>query len=138
MTAVQEAVGGLRGSRGGHASWEDAPGPAQVANRAARTLLGRDLPIAAIPLTTNLVHWLYGTALGVPYVLVQRRLAPPGLAGGAAFGLGVWAWSYVQLVPLGIYEPPWRYSPKQLAPDVGYHLVYGLGVASAADALERL
>jgi len=38
--------------------------------------------------------------------------------------------SYVQLVPMGLYEPPWKYSPKDIATEIGYHLAYGLGVAS--------
>jgi hypothetical protein len=30
---------------------------------------------------------------------------------------------------MGIYEPPWRYSPGELAEDFAYHLTYGLAVA---------
>jgi len=39
--------------------------------------------------------------------------------------------------PLGIYEPPWRYPPKELAIDLSYHLVYGLGVAGTYRLLEQ-
>jgi hypothetical protein len=28
---------------------------------------------------------------------------------------------------MGLYEPPWRYPPSQLALDLSYHLVYGAG-----------
>lgn len=45
--------------------------------------------------------------------------------------------SYAQLVPMGLYEPPWKYPPKDLAMDFSYHLVYGTTVASAYRVLER-
>jgi hypothetical protein len=65
---------------------------------------------------------------------VRRRDDYP-LPVGLGFGLGVWAASYAQLVPLGIYEPPWRYPAEELAEDLSYHAVYGLGVAGAYAAL---
>ena len=54
---------------------------------------------------------------------------------GLGFGVGVWAVSYAQLVPLGIYDPPWAYPSGELAEDLSYHAVYGLGVAGAYAAL---
>ena len=45
--------------------------------------------------------------------------------------------SYVQLVPMGLYEPPWRYPPKELALDLSYHLAYGAGLGAAYAVLER-
>jgi hypothetical protein len=47
---------------------------------------------------------------------------------GLAFGTVVWAMSYVELVPLGLYEPPWKYPPEELAFDLSYHLAYGAGL----------
>ena len=43
--------------------------------------------------------------------------------------------SYAQLVPMGIYEPPWKYPAKELALDLSYHIVYGI---TAAIAYEKL
>jgi hypothetical protein len=51
------------------------------------------------------------------------------------FGTGVWAASYLELVPMGLYEPPWEYPATTLAKDLSYHLVYGVGTAAAYDAL---
>jgi hypothetical protein len=34
---------------------------------------------------------------------------------GRLFGFGVWAASSVELVPLGIYEPPWSYPLSSIA-----------------------
>ena len=42
-----------------------------------------------------------------------------------------------QLVPTGLYEPPWRYGAKDMALELGFHLVYGVGVAAAYAVLER-
>jgi hypothetical protein len=112
--------------------WENAPVPAQVARRVAAGLLGWQLSPERIPLLTNAMHWGYGTSWGVPYGLWSRghRSARP-LPAGAVFGASVWGMSYVQLVPMGLYEPPWRYPVKELALDLSYHLVYGTGTAFA-------
>jgi hypothetical protein len=129
MTAYQLAVARLRGqpllTPVPH-RWADAPPPAQVAKRAAEALgHGRMLTREDVPWLTNTVHWLYGTGWGVAFVLLGR---PPG----PLFGAGVWAAAYAELVPLGIYEPPWEYPLQELALDLSYHLVYGVAVAQAA------
>lgn len=117
--------------------WEQAPVPAQVARRLGR-LVGWDPPAERIGLLTNVMHYGYGTGWGVGYALTRERTEQaPALALGAAFGTAVWAASYVQLVPLGLYEPPWRYSPGELALDLSYHLVYGVATALALAGLER-
>jgi hypothetical protein len=112
-------------SSGNEDPWEQAPAPAQVARKAAR-LVGVDPSPDRIPLLTNAMHWGYGTMWGAVYGLVARARRPFPLS-GPVFGAGVWAMSYVQLVPMGIYEPPWTYSPQQLALDLSYHLAYGGG-----------
>lgn len=140
MTALQEGVSRRGGGSSGkkHESWDEAPGPAQVANKAYRVMASEDLPVKYIPLATNAMHWFYGTAMGVPYALAKPYVDSGPLASGPTYGLLVWAWSYVQLVPLGIYKPPWEYPPKSLAPDLAYHVVYGAGIAGAYGALEQL
>ena len=44
---------------------------------------------------------------------------------------------YVQLVPMGLYQPPWEYPPADLALDLSYHLVYGAALGTAYAALDR-
>ena len=61
------------------------------------------MPVERISLLTNAVHWGYGTALGGVYGLVEGSLRPQPVVHGPVFGLGVWAWSYATLVPLGLY-----------------------------------
>jgi hypothetical protein len=108
--------------------WAQASVPAQVARKLAN-VVGVDPDPKRIPLLTNLMHWSYGTGWGAIYGLLPKRRGM-----GLLFGAGVWAMSYVQLVPLGLYEPPWKYPPSQLGLDLSYHLVYGAGT-EAGDAL---
>jgi hypothetical protein len=141
MTVYQLAVAKLRGQPLAtpvpHA-WSEAPPPAQIAKKAAIALgRGNRITREDAPRVANVMHWLYGTAWGAFYGAVARSAGPTPLAGGVAFGTGVWGAAYAELVPLGIYEPPWRYPAKELALDLSYHLVYGVAVAIAYAALER-
>jgi hypothetical protein len=133
MTAYQELVARRR-RRGGppkEPSWEHAPAPAEVARRVIEGVFKRPVPAARIPLLTSVVHWGYGTGWGAVYGVVRPSLPAGAAACGLGWGAGVWASSYAQLVPMGLYEPPWRYSAKTVAVDVSYHLVYGLALAGA-------
>jgi uncharacterized membrane protein YagU involved in acid resistance len=70
----------------------------------------------------------YGLSWGALYGLIQESANGPALRNGLLFGVGIWAISYVILVPMGLYQPPWKYSPQELAMDVSYHLAYGAGL----------
>ena len=135
MTAYQLAVAKAQGKPLATPvphRWADAPAPAQVAKKAADAVgQGARFTREDVPFLTNAMHWLYGLSWGGLY----GALRPPG--GGLALGTAVWGASYAELVPLGIYEPPWKYPAKQLALDLSYHLVYGVAVAGAFAALER-
>jgi hypothetical protein len=138
MTGYQLAVAKARGKPLGTPvphRWADAPAPAQLAKKAADAVgQGRRFTRADVPLLTNGMHWLYGISWGAVYGLIGGR---EPLTSGVALGTGVWGASYAELVPLGIYEPPWRVPPEELALDLSYHLVYGLVVAGVFAALER-
>jgi hypothetical protein len=134
MTAYQEALSSNGGSK--EPSWDDAPAPAQVARRILKGVFHEDVSAAKIPLLTNLMHWAYGTGWGGVYGLVQGTVRANPLLHGLLFGPSVWGMSYAQLVPMGLYEPPWAYPAKTVAKDLSYHLVYGLGVAAAFDTLD--
>jgi hypothetical protein len=141
MTGYQLAVARLRGQPLGPAvphRWADAAPPAQVAKKAANALgFGERLTRQDVPRLTNAMHWLYGTSWGGLYGGAAGAVQPNPVIGGVAFGTSVWGASYAELVPLGIYEPPWRYPVKQLALDLSYHLVYGLAVAGAYAVIDR-
>ena len=137
MTAVQEVFARRRRARASTTAqgergdpWETAPAPALLAKRVIEGVTQRQVPVERISLLTNATHWGYGTALGSLYGLVEGTVRPRPAVHGPLFGLGVWAWSYATLVPLGLYEPPWRYKAWSIAKDVSYHLAYGSGVAA--------
>jgi hypothetical protein len=113
-------------------AWEQASVPAKLGRRIAEGVLGVDgLSADRIGLVTNVMHWGYGTTWGVVYGVVQGSLRRPWLRTGALFGTAVWAASYAELVPLGLYAPPWTYAPGDLALDWSYHLAFGTGTAVA-------
>jgi hypothetical protein len=135
MTAYQLAVRKARGQRLDTPvprTWADAPAPAQVAKKAAE-LAGKPRAVTKkdVPLVTNVMHWGYGTWWGIVYGLAARRSKADPVTDAAVLGASLWAAAYAQLAPLGIYEPPWKYPPQELALDLSYHLVYGAGVAAA-------
>jgi hypothetical protein len=140
QTLPQKLQPGDDGSGGGDEPqdpWEQAPVPALVAKRIAEGVFHRELPANKIDLATNIMHWGYGTTWGALYGLVHDRAEERPLRTGMLFGVAVWAASYMQLVPMGLYEPPWDYSPKELSMDVGYHLAYGTGVAGGHRLVTR-
>ena len=134
MTAAQELLGSSGSDDAGEPGWESASAPAQVA-RKALDAVGFDPPASWIPALTHLMHWGYGTTWGVVYSLARGRSDEHLLRRGVAFGSLVWAASYAELVPLGIYEPPWAYDAKTLGQDLGYHLAFGVGTVASAAAL---
>jgi hypothetical protein len=134
MTAVQELLARLKDDDAGG---EEEPAPAQAV-RKALGVAGIEPPRSWTPFLAQGAHWLYGVGWGGVYGLLRRDDGAGNAArAGLGLGTGVWAASYAQLVPLGIYEPPWRYSPAELAEDFSYHAVYGLGVAATYRALKR-
>src|SRR6476469_6557592 len=81
--------------------------PTVVTTRALRTA-GVQRPTAAASLVAPVSHLGFGAAGGLLYALL-RRLVPdaPGGMLGVAFGLAVWAVSYVGWIPaLGILLRP--------------------------------
>lgn len=143
MTAWQELSVKLQSSGGGESEgsgtsdpWQQAPAPAKVGRLLLRAL-GYDVPANQIELLTNVMHWGYGTGWGAIYGAVMGNTARQRpVARGLGFGTWVWVMSYVQLVPLGIYEPPWTYPPQELAMDLSYHLAYGVGLGAAGALVE--
>lgn len=140
MTAWQTLSAKLRG--GGEESggspgqepkdpWEEAPAPAKVAKRLAEAVFEKQIPADKVGIVSEAMHWGYGTSWGAAYGLFAGSARRSTLRGGLAFGAAVWTSSYAQLVPMGLYEPPWKYRPRQLALDLSYHLVYGAATAGA-------
>jgi len=116
--------------------WGSAPTPALVARKLAKGIFDRDLPAERIGELAEAMHWAYGLTWGAVYGLVAGTTRPSPLKAGPALAAAVWGASYAQLVPMGLYEPPWTYPPRTVASDLGYHLTYGLGVALGYAAVD--
>jgi hypothetical protein len=113
--------------------------PEQVGRKVLRRVFGRRVPRGQRAPLNQAMHWLYGTAWGVPLGVVAAggRGGPPHPARlGPAFGLVVWAASLAELPLLGVAPPIWRRPPREIATDVGFHLVYGIAGAAALRGLE--
>ncbi len=118
--------------------WEQASAPAKLAKRIGEGVFGREVSADLIPVLTHGMHWGYGTAWGGVYGLLAGSASGGApVRRGAIFGTGVWALSYVQLVPTGLYEPPWKYAVKDMAMELSFHVVYGVGVAAAFAGVRR-
>lgn len=116
--------------------WANAPAPAKVGRLMLRAV-GYEVPPERIGLLTNIMHWGYGISWGAVYGAVMGQAAHTRpLLRGLAFGSWVWVMSYVQLVPLSIYQVPWKYPLPELGLDLSYHLAYGAGVGAAGALVE--
>lgn len=117
--------------------WQRASAPAKVGRKILEGVFDYEVPPEGIGLLTNVMHWSYGISWGAVYGLIRRSASGSAVHGGLKFGSAVWAMSYVTLVPLGIYRPPWKYSPGELALDLSYHLAYGMGVGLGHEAIAK-
>ena len=123
MTAAQTAYYKASGS-------EPSSTPAEVGKRVIRGVLQRDVSDDTQAALNNGMHWLYGTSWGVLYGLAARRPTH-----GVVFGLVVWGASLVELPAMKLAPPIWETGPASIAPDLGFHLLYGVAVAGADRAV---
>lgn len=83
-------------------------------------------------------HFGYGAAAGAAYAPLARGLPLPPAVEGAAYGLAVWAGSYLGLLPtLGIMSPATRHPRRRNALMIAAHLVWGAALGVVVDQLEQ-
>lgn len=78
-----------------------------------------------------LVHWGYGSLVGVAHTALRRRLAPEPLATAVFYG-GVQTMAFVLLPALGGTPPPWAWRRDVLASSLAQHAVYAAATGRAA------
>ena len=126
MTAAQTAYYKAMGIEGSSM-------PAEVGKRFIRGMLQRDFPEEQTGTLNNVMHWLYGTSWGALFGLAAAG-RDPGL--GLGFGVTVWAAEQVELPAMQLSPPLWEsFDPRSVAPDLGFHLVYGVATATAYKVL---
>jgi uncharacterized membrane protein YagU involved in acid resistance len=75
---------------------------------------------------TTLAHYGYGTAMGAIYGVVQRHVRMRSVPAGIAFGLGVWAVSYLGWLPtFGWRASAGRQSVRRNLMMIAAHIVWG-------------
>ncbi|MBV9817837.1 MAG: hypothetical protein JOZ07_05740 [Solirubrobacterales bacterium] len=95
-------------------------------------MLQREISDERTTALNNAMHWLYGISWGALYGLGARR---PGH--GPAFALVVWAASLGELPAVALSPPVWEMPTSSIAPDLGFHLLYGAAVAQTLRRLTR-
>ncbi|MBA3242080.1 MAG: hypothetical protein H0T60_12705 [Acidobacteria bacterium] len=81
-------------------------------------------------------HFAYGAACGAAYApLASRSPLPPALS-GAAFGVAVWAGSYLGWLPAaGILRPATEHPPRRTALMIAAHVVWGVAAGLVVESL---
>lgn len=83
-------------------------------------------------------HFAYGTACGAVYAPLARAVDAPPVVTGAAFGLAVWAGSYLGWLPAaGILRPATEHPPRRTALMIAAHLVWGVAAGAVVGALSE-
>jgi hypothetical protein len=113
----------------GLSSWDDASAPAKVGKLLYETFTNSELPAARAALTTNLMHWAYGSQWGAVLGVAVGSGSYLRMTQAPLLGAMVWLASYVSLPIAGFYKPIWAYDLKTLWHDLSAHLAYGAGAA---------
>jgi hypothetical protein len=112
---------------------EEAPlPPRQITSRAADAVgIEDDLSERQKRQLTLVAHYGYGTAAGAVYGALAPHVPLPPVVRGVAFGLTVWAGSYLGLLPAtGLLHSATRERAERNALMIAAHIVWGgvLGV----------
>lgn len=106
--------------------------PVQItAEMARRTRTRRRLRGTRLVAASLAAHFGYGAATGALYPLLGRaRARATGI--GVAYGVGVWALSYLGWIPgARILEPATRHPPQRNLLMILAHVVWGAALATA-------
>jgi putative membrane protein len=87
---------------------------------------------------TLIMHFGYGSNMGMLYAPLSRRVPLPPALKGAIFGLLVWAGSYLGIAPtLELSEAAPKQPLQRNMLMIGAHLVWGTALGITEDMLER-
>lgn len=112
-----------------------------VENVTDKAGLGDELEESHETALTYVSHFGYGAAAGAIYGEALKGLdINPTAANGVVFGLGVWAGSYLGLLPaIGLLDSATGHPARRNALMIAAHVVWGaaLGVAAGGSASNR-
>lgn len=132
MTAGYAVEHRLRPSVRGPLDYDDSETPGVVAGRVLQWLgvLRRPPGREATNALGLLVHWGYGSAMGVAAIPLLRRMRP--VPATAAFTVGISVMAGTLFPVLGGTPPPWRWRSDVVATSLVQHLVYAAVVIAVA------
>ena len=113
--------------------------PKQVAGKMASDAGAEDLVDREDELlaTTGVTHFGYGAAMGAGYAMAAPYVDLSAELKGPAFGLALWAGSYLGWLPAaGIRPPATRRPASENAMMVASHIVYGMVLGKLVESLE--
>lgn len=85
---------------------------------------------------TTAAHFGFGTAAGAAFGALARHLPFDPVANGVAYGLAVWAGSYLGWLPaVGLHPPPHQESAGRTAMNIGAHVAWGAVLGLLTDQL---
>ncbi len=132
MTATYALERRLRRSHGGPLDYDDSATPAHAAMVVLR--LHRLGPRQERELG-DLVHWGYGSAMGIPREVLGRYLSPRRAT--LVYWTGLMVMTGTLFPVLGGTPPPWRWKPDVVLTSMVQHAVYAACVGAAVDAARR-
>jgi putative membrane protein len=103
----------------------------------ARTVMGRRLDRDELAVGAALMHYTFGTAMGVLYGAYAGKKSHAGT--GMAFGLAVWLFADEIAMPLlGLSDSTLRRPPEKHAQSAMSHIVFGVATELTRHAVEQL
>ena len=88
--------------------------------------------------TTLTAHFAYGTAAGAVYAPLAAHCPAHPLVKGISYGLGVWAGSYLGLLPAtGLLSSATRHPARRNLVMIAAHVVWGVALGVATEHLQR-
>jgi uncharacterized membrane protein YagU involved in acid resistance len=111
--------------------------PRRITMRAAEAVdLHDDMSEPEKKAATGVAHFGYGAAAGAVYGAVAPHLPFGPVLNGVGYGLGVWAGSYLGLLPaLDLHPPATHETPSRNALMIGAHIVWGAVLGLVTDQL---
>lgn len=117
--------------------YERYPLPPRIITRqlASKVGIDADLDDASTKIATIVAHFGYGTTMGAIYGAITPRNWT-GPTTGVAFGMAVWAGSYLGALPaLGILTPATKHPVRRNLLMIAAHVVWGSALGATAHGL---
>jgi hypothetical protein len=87
---------------------------------------------------TLAAHFGYGAACGAAFGAIAPRNVPGAIAAGMAFGLGVWAGSYLGWLPaMGVRQSAMQDPPARSGLMIAAHVVWGAAAGALVGATQQ-